>query len=259
MPSTSRSAAPSYLLIAVTCIAIIATTFVAPIAQDPAYYLFADSRSLLSIENFGDVISNLPFLVIGIAGLNFVLSARDKMQSTWPAYIAFFSGVTMTSLGSAYFHLAPTNDTLLWDRLPMTIAFMPLFTIIISDFVSVKAGRRLLWPLLIAGIGSVFYWHWSESIGAGDLRPYGLVQFLPMLLIPLILVFFKSSETGKSIYWGMIAFYVLAKVLEACDEQVFAATGMVSGHTLKHLAAAGAPLLLLLSIRRRFGTRPAIV
>jgi hypothetical protein len=252
MSSTTRSTAAVYLLLVVTAVALIATGFVSAIPQDPAYYLFADTRGWLSIANFGDVLSNLPFLVIGLAGITTVRGLRLELQGSWPAYIAFFIGVGLTGIGSSYFHLAPANDTLLWDRLPMTIAFMPLFTIIIGDFVSAKAGSRLLLPLLIVGIGSVFYWHWTESIGAGDLRPYGLVQFLPMLLIPLILTLFKSGDGSKSLYWGMIAFYVLAKLLEAADEQVFAITGIVSGHTLKHLAAAGAPLLLLLDIRRRF-------
>lgn len=256
MSSTTRSIAAVYLLLVVSAVALIATLFVKPIAQDPAYYLFADTRGWLAVASFGDVLSNLPFLIIGIAGITTVWGLRLELQGSWPAYITFFIGVGLTGIGSSYFHLAPSNDTLLWDRLPMTIAFMPLFTIIIGDFVSAKAGRHLLPPLLIVGISSVFYWHWTESIGAGDLRPYGLVQFLPMLLIPLILILFKSADRSKSLYWGMIAFYVLAKLLEAADEQVFAITGVVSGHTLKHLAAAGAPLLLLLDIRRRFAKQP---
>lgn len=248
---------PATLLIAVACMALVASVFVAPIPQDPAYHLFADTRGLLSIVNFGDVASNLPFLFIGIAGVFLALNRKNQLQACWPAYLMFFIGVGLTAFGSGYYHLAPGNDTLLWDRLPMTIAFMPLFSIVISDFVSPSAGRRLLLPLLLAGVGSVVYWHWTESIGAGDLRPYALVQFLPMLLMPLMLVLFKSDGANKAMYWWMIAFYALAKVLEFYDPQVFAATGIVSGHTLKHLAAAGAPLLFLLGARRRFG-RPAV-
>jgi hypothetical protein len=49
-----------------------------------------------------------------------------------------------------------------------------------------------------------------------------------------------------------VGFYVLAKILETGDRQIFALTGhTVSGHTLKHLAAAMAGYWMLRMLRRR--------
>ena len=222
--------------------------FVPPVAQDPAYYLFADTRGLLGIPNFGDVMSNLPFVLVGLAGLFTVRQHESRLPLTAAFYI-FFIGIFLTGFGSGWFHWAPGNGTLVWDRLPMTIGFMPFFAIILGLYIKESAGRRWLLPLLVIGVFSVFYWDYTEGLGHGDLRPYALVQFLPMLLIPGCILLFGRGRPENRVFWGMIGFYVLAKVLEALDTLVFAAGGLVSGHSLKHLAAAAAPWLLLRAIK----------
>ena len=95
---------------------------ISPIAQDQAYHLFADQRSVLGIPNFWNVMSNLPFLLVGVAGISFVhRNVRDPLRNLW---LVFFAGIFVTAFGSGYFHLAPNNGTLAWDRLTMTIGFM---------------------------------------------------------------------------------------------------------------------------------------
>jgi hypothetical protein len=49
-----------------------------------------------------------------------------------------------------------------------------------------------------------------------------------------------------------VAFYALAKLFEFFDEKIFSLGQIVSGHTLKHLAAAAAgfAILRLFQIRR---------
>ena len=226
---------------------------VAPIPQDPAYHAFADGRTLLGVANFWNVVSNLPFLVVGAWGVVYVM--RHGHAVSLPglelAYVIFFSGVFLTAFGSSYYHLAPANDPLAWDRLPMTIGFAGLFSIIVGEFVSARIGRMLVVPLLLVGIVSVEYWIWSESRGAGDLRLYALVQFLPMLLIPLILLFNKPAIGSAKYYWAMLGFYVLSKVVEFFDIAIFAAGGAISGHSLKHLFAAAATAMVLLGLMRR--------
>jgi len=162
----------------------------------------------------------------------------------WP-FLAVFIGVFSTAYGSAYYHWAPANGTLIWDRLPMTIAFMGLFTMVLADRVDARWTKALL-PLLLVGVTSVWYWGWTEAQGAGDLRLYALVQFLPMLLIPLILILYRAPRRDFGCYIGLICCYGLAKLLEYFDVSVFELTAMVSGHTLKHLAAAMATLFLYL-------------
>ena len=65
----------------------------------------------------------------------------------------------------------------------MTIAFSSFFLSVWHDFISPRI-RGWLWPVVLFSAGTVFYWYWTETLGAGDLRPYIVVQFLPILLLP---------------------------------------------------------------------------
>lgn len=220
-----------------------------PLAQDPAYHLFADQRSILGISNFWNVASNLPFLVVGAWG--FTIARRQVIGPLRLVWLVFFAGIFLTALGSGYYHLQPDNGSLAWDRLTMTIGFMGLVAIVIGEYLSVDWSRLLLLPLLAIGVASVFYWSHTEQLGAGDLRPYALVQFLPMILIPaVVLVRHEHSDLGRYIGW-MIAFYVVAKILEHFDAGVFSAGQLMSGHALKHLIAALGPASLLYGLTRR--------
>ena len=227
--------------------------FTSPVPQDPAYHEFSDSRSLLGVPNFWNVLSNLPFLIVGAAGLVFVNRNADKVcvSANEMAYYVFFIGILLTAFGSSYYHLAPGNETLLWDRLPMTIGFAGLVTIIVAEFVSARATRLLLVPLLLVGFASVEYWAWTESRGVGDLRPYAIVQFLPMLMIPVILLTHKPVIGEARYFWWMLAFYVLAKLLEFFDADIFAFGYLISGHSLKHVAAAMTPTVFLYALISR--------
>jgi hypothetical protein len=228
------------------------------VPQDPAYHEFSDFRPLLGVPNFWNVFSNLPFLLIGAAGLVFVNRYAEDVcvPGAGMAYQVFFLGILLTAFGSSYYHLAPSNETLLWDRLPMTIGFAGLITIIIAEFVSARAARMLLVPLLVVGFASVEYWAWTEARGVGDLRPYALVQFLPMLMIPVILLTHRPAIGATRYYWWMLAFYFLAKILEYFDSNIFAFGYIISGHSLKHVAAAMTPTVFLyaLIMRRRLFT-----
>jgi hypothetical protein len=149
----------------------------------------------------------------------------------------FCTGVALVALGSGWYHLAPSNASLAWDRLPMTVAFMAFFGALIADRISWTLGRALLWPLVVAGIGSIAWWLRSEAAGAGDLRAYALVQFLPVVLAPLILLLWRDGSLSARPLWLAFAAYALAKVAEHFDAAILAATGM-GGHALKHLLAA---------------------
>ena len=227
--------------------------FVDPYPQPAEYHDFADAREILGVPNFWNVMTNLPFLIFGLAGLRLILVDRRLvfLPGLRFAYIVLFTGITMTAFGSGWFHLAPRNDTLYWDRLPMTIAFMPLFAIVIGEHVSERLATRLMWPLLITGVFSVFWWDYTESIEAGDLRLYGLVQFLPMLLIPAILLLYRSAFDSVRFYWVAIGLYGLAKLFEQLDNVVFSAGGLISGHSMKHVAASLVALVLINGIRKR--------
>jgi len=208
---------------------------------------------LHGIYNYWNVVSNIPFILFGFLGLykttrNIHIQDTKKLQR---AYSLFFTGAILVGFGSGYYHLNPSTDTLLWDRMPMTIAFMALFSIVISENISLLAGRLLLIPLLALGVGSVIFWYQSEQLGAGDLRPYALVQFLPMLLIPAILILFKSENTHNRYLWTLLFFYLLSKISEYLDVYIFNLSGDISGHSLKHLLASLGVLFFYLHFNKR--------
>lgn len=234
--------------LAIVAAALAAGLFVAfarpPFAQDPAYHAFADDRALAGVPNFWNVATNLPFLLVGAFGLAGLGRLRRPALRT--EVLVFASGVALVAFGSAFYHLAPSNATLVWDRLPMTVGFMALFSLIVRDRLSENLGRRTLGPLLALGAASVVYWYASELLGTGDLRFYYVVQFLPMLLIPLILLTGPGAGGLRTAWiWATLAIYLLAKQAEAHDRALLEATALLSGHSLKHLIAAGAVLCAL--------------
>jgi len=229
-------------IVAVT-LATFAAAFLLPaMPQPPDYHHFADQRGALGIDNFLDVVSNTAFLLAGIAGLVVVLSGRARFEfpaERWP-WLVFFVGILLTAAGSSYYHLQPNNETLFWDRLPMTIAFMGLVSSQIVDRISVRTGLALLGPMLLVGMASVVYWIATERAGAGNVLPYALLQGYAVFILLLMAVLHPSRYTRASDLYFIFGWYVLAKLLELFDALVLAHSHVVSGHTLKHLAAAAA-------------------
>jgi len=233
-----------WLLVGITFGVIVAVfALVPPLAQPQTYHDFADPRGVWGIPNFGDVMSNTPFFFAGLFGLWVMLKRVGLGPWSEDARLplaVFFTGVFLVAPGSAYYHLAPDNATLFWDRLPMTVAFMGLMAAVITDRVNSDKGVRIVLPaLIIFGAGSAIYWHITD-----DLRAYLLVQFLPVLIIPLIMLLWPH---GKWITWrailGVFVFYTLAKLTEHFDAEVLELMGgAISGHTIKHVFAALGPV-----------------
>ncbi len=246
------------LLFILTGLVAIAALLLPRTAQPHSYHMFADRRSFLGIPNFGDVVSNLPFAAVGLWGLVYLLRSDSKQNSKhfinplerWP-YLIIFAGLLLTAFGSSYYHLQPGNARLVWDRLPMTVVFMSLVSATIAERVSLRAGLWLLPVLLLVGLGSVLQWHLSELRGAGDLRFYSAVQAYAVLFL-LIALLLPPRYTRGSDLAVVAGFYVLAKVLELLDKPIFELTGhIISGHTLKHLAAACAAYWILRMLTKR--------
>jgi len=246
-------------ILAFTALCFAAALLLPAVPQPSGYHDFADHRMLFGIENFLDVASNVGFLLVGLAGLWIVLRRRTRFEfasERWP-YAVFFVGMVLTALGSSYYHLEPDNERLFWDRLPMTIAFMSLIAAQVVDRISIRAGVALLVPMLLVGAASVFYWRATERAGAGNVVPYAVLQAYSVVILLLLALWQPSRYThGEEIYW-VFAGYVAAKLLELFDRQVLALGHLFSGHTLKHLAAAIAGLvvcrMLLLRTLREHG------
>jgi hypothetical protein len=220
----------------------------------PSYHHFADQRIWLGIPHFGDVVSNVAFLIAGLWGLAFLFGKSSLAQfidarERW-LYFLMFLGLVLTAFGSAYYHLAPDNARLVWDRLPMTIVFMPLVAALVAERVDVKLGLWLLPVLIAVGIGSVIQWHLSVEHGAGDLRFFVAVQVYAVLALLAALLLPPRYTRGSDLL-VVAGLYVLAKICETADHQIFSAGHFLSGHTLKHLSAGTAGFWILKMLQKR--------
>lgn len=226
-------------MLAVFIITAVALWFADPIAQDLAYHRFSDDRVMLGVPHFMDVISNIPFVVIGLMGLNVAAkSYKKKTMGYFVMTFTLFVGVVLTGFGSAFYHYEPNNFTLIFDRMPMVLVFTAFFATIIYDYVDRRVGAYLFYALLSIGIYSILFWYYTEITVAGDLRLYAFVQFFPIVATPLILIFYHHEDLyTKELIYVFFA-YAIAKVFEHFDTLVFDVTGMLSGHTIKHLFSA---------------------
>ena len=226
-------------------ISFIGLFFIEPISQDLTYHNLADNRTILGINNFFDVVSNLPFLLAGLLGL-FCIFKNWGVSNSW-GWLILFVSVIFISFGSSYYHLNPENKTLTWDRLPMAIGFMALFVIVLTDYVNSKLGKWLLIPMCIVGIFSVVYWHIAD-----DLRMYAWVQFVSMALLLIIISVYKPTHLKTKYLIYAFIFYALSKIFEHFDKHIFELMSQsVSGHTIKHLLAAIATFFFYLLLKRR--------
>ncbi len=240
----------------IVTLASIAVLFLIPrIPQDQAYHHFADVRTIWGIANFWNVVSNLPFLLVGIGGL--ILLRKQWQQgiySGWQElvpYAALVIGMCLTAFGSAYYHHHPDDSSLIWDRIPMTVIFMSFVSIVLMDRVGTRTGFWLFWLLLLAGVGSVVYWRWTSIHGEGDLRFYAWIQFYPLVLIALLLYLFPEPfPPVRDVVW-IFMLYALAKVCEYFDGSIYHVTDLLSGHTVKHFVAALSLLWVLVMISKR--------
>lgn len=241
------------------CLLAIAVTFAffGPLPQPLAYHDFADVNRHFLVPNFANVASNLAYLIPGIMGLHLIHRVfgdthrfRDRRE-VLPFYLVFAGGVLL-AFGSGYYHLIPMNETLVADRMTMTIGFIGVLSFIICERLEVDWGLKLLPALLTLGLFSVVYWIYTEAASVGDLRLYGLVQFLPLVAIAIMMLTFPARYTGVRWVWLALGSYAVAKLFEHFDHGIWALTGhAVSGHTLKHLVSGLGIYFLVIYIRER--------
>ncbi|MGZ0188346.1 MAG: hypothetical protein ACKVH0_10130 [Alphaproteobacteria bacterium] len=213
-----------------------------PILTPPGYFGFVDDRVIFGIPNFGDVVSNAPFLPVGVIG---VLWTRRYAQAVGvnSAYTAalygFFVSVAAVAFGSGYFHLAPGDLTILPDRAPIATAAGCLFAAFVIERLSLSRSEG--YALLVAAVATAIVSVVITGV-SGDLRLYLFGQLAPVLGGILLIVMVKLDRPGISArrIILMIALYGLAKAAEVFDQEIYDQLIYVSGHNLKHLLAAGA-------------------
>ena len=215
------------------------------ISQVQSYHDFADKRVIFNIPNFFDITSNVFLAIFGFIGFRFCL--RKKQSDAPWSWIIFYFGVTIVSFCSGYYHWNPNNITLAWDRLPMTIGFMGLLIAILSEYVSPNIESFLLIPAIILGFFSVIYWHYVD-----DLRFYFWIQLIPIFIIPFVMILFKGKYTHQRYLIYALIFYILAKITELYDKEIFSISyEQFSGHSLKHILASFGPLYLYFMLNKR--------
>lgn len=257
------------LLLIMTLVSMI-FLFVEPIKQQQTYHDFADKRLFLCachsdglflppnsdvgrnrkagfiIPNFGDVVSNVVILIGGLSG-TILLRLKDVGEvddiRLWQLEVClpiFFYSTIAISFGSTYYHWNPSNQTLVWDRLPMTVAFVSIFCYMLEDYLEQGIGSSLLSPLIFIGVMSVLYWNWTD-----DLRLYALVQFLPLVVMTVLVIFCQSRYGGAMQHSLALMLYALAKVCEDRDYKIWRITNKtISGHSLKHILAGMASVMI---------------
>lgn len=244
-----------HLPLLATVLLTAAAVFHGPIAQPAGYHDFADQEVVCGIPHFADVMSNLGFALVAIWGWIKLApaSGHPDIRPGWAGYRLFLIGLFLTALGSSWYHLAPDNTRLVWDRLPIALACGGLLAGVLGD---VRRGesRGLAAGLALIAVLSVAWWYFTDLSGAGDLRPYLLLQGLPILLIPLWQWIYKAPAADRLAFGAALALYVVAKFAELGDHEIAAALGAITGHTLKHLLATAAAALIVLRLVRRVQT-----
>lgn len=210
--------------------------FFDPMTQSQSYYNFADQRPILGVPDFFNATSNLAFAVMGAMGLWSVFTGLAGLRrgERW-TFGAFFGGALLMAFGSGWFHLWPSKETLVWDRLAMALTFMAFLSAMISERISPRAGAVLLLPLMAAGAASVVYWGKHDNLG-----PYYMVQGFSLLSMLYIGPAFKWQHIPTRDLFIALSWYALAMALDLRDKQVFdlICGELLSGHTIKHLSAA---------------------
>lgn len=236
------------LLVILLLAALLPALFVAgPIAQFPDYHDLADQRALLGIPHFWNIVSNLPFLLVGVMGLRQLTVRRENAAEAWAMV---FGGVALAAFGSSWYHANPNDTTLIWDRLPIGIAFMGFLIALLVEHLDEAHGRYARLQLLpLALLSAVAIGWWKVT---GDLSVWVWVQVAPMLAVVLVLALLPGRYSHRRYLAYALVCYAAAKFLELGDNQVMHWTGgAVSGHVLKHVAAAAGVWCFYIMLRER--------
>ena len=225
-----------------------------------SYHNFADQRAILGIPHCFDVLSNVFFSDCGALGDALRIAGSERREprrgpsvpplERW-AYLIFFASVALTAFGSAFYHLRPDDQRLVWDRIPIMFSVMALLAATIGERVCIRTATWLLGPLLLLGAYSAIYWEQTQAAGHGDLRAYGLAQYGSLLVLLLLVALFPRRYTRGADLLVSLGIYSVAKIFEAGDRAIFSLGGIVSGHTLKHVAAAVSAYWILRMLRLR--------
>lgn len=227
-----------------------------PVLRGPGFHQYADARTLFGLPHAGDVLSNLPFVWIGIAG---ILAARRSVGLPRGLVALFFAGILGIGLGSGAYHVHPIDATLFFDWLPIVVAVAFLVALVASDRVDRRIGRIAAVVLPVAALASVLWWWIGGGTAGGDMRFYAVLQLLFIALVPLMVLLYPKGRLDRSDLLLGVCCFVAARLFHSSDASILDSTSLVSGHTLKHLMAALAAWFVLRAVRRTATPAPQLV
>lgn len=257
--SSQRGSILERLPAVLTCVTIALMLLHGPIVQPAHYHDFADQRLLFGIPHGADVLSNAGFILVGLWGLGVLWWNRHDraLVEGWPGYAMFMLALVLTGLGSSFYHLAPDDLRLQWDRLPIALACAGLLVAVRAE--THHGTDSIAWLTLMsaAAVFSIAWWAATDAYGRGDLRPYLLLQAAPLALIPLWQAIRGAPAADRRAFGIAILLYVAAKLTELNDHELLSLFGgAISGHTIKHLLATLAAAVLVHRLMRRCQIRP---
>jgi hypothetical protein len=223
-----------------------------PLPQDPAYHLLADTRmSLGVIPRTGDVVTNLAILAAGLFGLALSPDMNIAPEERTAVNVLIAAAI-LTAFGSAYYHWAPSNATLVWDRLPLSMILTSLLALVMADRVHPQFAREGLWPLTALGIASVILWGVSEAMGQGDLLLYLVVRIGVGAAIALLVILRRPRHSGTIWLIAAMLCEIAMACLERFDHEVLRLSrGIASGHNVKHIVSGAALACVFWWLRTR--------
>lgn len=240
------------MMLIAAALGLLALVAFGPFITQPAHqHAFADQRIWQGIPYAMDVLSNLSFAMWGLAGAFalFGLPKRAKQNTENALAGLFFAGLVLTAVVSSWYHLQPDDAGLGVDRLGMVIAFAGLLGLAVAGRISHRAGAAMAATVLLLGPMSVWFW-----LASGNVLPWLVIQFGGIAII-LWMAFSKPLHGALAVRWGVvIAVYVIAKLLEAADHQIYELTShVISGHSLKHLVASFAAWPVVTALLQALG------
>ena len=252
--TTATATRRAELVLAAATLLLALLAALLPVTALPAHYHdFADQRAWLGLPHAMDVLTNLPFALMGVWGLVWLRRLPAGCIGAAQRVLAgvFFGGLLLTTLCSSFYHWAPDNAHLFIDRLGMSLAFTGLLGLAVADRISGRTGLALAAFIAIVAPATALI-----DARLGNMTPWAVLQGGGLaLLAALALRRPRGGALGFSV-GAVIAFYLLAKVLELADAPVFALTqGIISGHSAKHVVAALAAWPVLWAVRRAAVTR----
>lgn len=240
---TARARVAATLTAAVV-VAVVVGLVVGPVTRAPGFHAYADRRAWLGVPNAGDVLSNLAFLVVA------ALAARRLRAPALAAprglAIAAVVAVGLVGVGSGAYHLAPGDAALAFDWAPIVLALVALTACVVGDRGGVALGRAVVLVGAPLALAVVAIWYAGGGTHGGDMRWYVALQGTAVLL-PLVVALVAPGQIARLPLAAALGAFVLARAFTARDAWWLATVG-ISGHALKHVAAAGAAGLALWAV-----------